>query len=159
MGFDSKAFMSTHFVPREEDFQITAPELIKFFGEKDNHFFKLRGLTGYEIGRVNEKVDNMPLRLKMFEKLIAGRSEEQIKAFEKIAGISKETPTEIARRIEHLVISAIDPPADYQFATKLCEDFGIEFYAITNKILEISGKGHVPGKPKPSGGTKKSKPA
>ena len=55
MGFDSKKFIKTKFTPRIEE--IDVPDLKDFFPAGEKPVWKVRGLTGQELGRANEALD------------------------------------------------------------------------------------------------------
>ena len=92
----------------------------------------------------------------MLEALLSKNSNDKIEAMRKSLGISADVPEEIARRLEMLTIGSVEPKLTLDIAVKLSETFPIEFYQLTTKISELTGKGHVPGKPKPSGETTRS---
>ncbi|MBF0395774.1 MAG: hypothetical protein HQK78_03305, partial [Desulfobacterales bacterium] len=52
MSFDVKKFLKTKFIPREEE--VLLPDLKDFFGEQEAASWKIRGLTGQELGQCNE---------------------------------------------------------------------------------------------------------
>lgn len=160
MAFDVKAFLETHFIPREAEIPITEPELKKFFssnGKPDvKPIWKVRGLSGPEMGRANaaaEKSDNIKGIIKG---LLSRMTDEQADAIKKMMGQTDDLPSDIVKRLEQLMIGSLEPKCDHRLAVRLCDTFPIEFYEITNKILELTGLGHLPGKPRPSGKTPKS---
>jgi hypothetical protein len=67
-------------------------------------------------------------------------------------------PDDVAKRIEHLVLGSVDPVCTPDLAVRLCETYPVEFYQLTTKILELTGKGQEPGKSKRSGKTAMSGP-
>ena len=156
MTFDVKAFMETNFIPREAEVEIVEPELKNFFNSEDKQVWFVKGLTGPQLGRAEAIAVASEDLKKMIEGLLSRRSKDKAEAIQKLAGLSEDLPVDIAKRIEHLVMGSVVPEVDHQLAVKLCDTFPVEFYLVTTKIAEISGKGHVPGKAKPSGKTKKS---
>ncbi|GAF96882.1 unnamed protein product [marine sediment metagenome] len=154
MGFDSKGFMNTKFQPREAS--VPVPDLKEFFEEGDKPEWKVRGLTGQELGRTNEAAERNRNIAAILEGLVAPGSHEKIESVRQLLGVGNETPQDIARRLEMLTVGSVEPPCDIELALKLCTVFPIEFYQITTKIVGLTGKGHMPGKAQPSGKTTKS---
>jgi hypothetical protein len=65
-------------------------------------------------------------------------------------------PADISRRIEMLTAGAVNPAlgaANRDVAVKLAESFPGVFYALTNAIINLTGQGSEPGKPRRSGPT------
>ena len=157
MGFDSKRFLATQFIPREED--VPVKDLKDFFGEGDKPVWRVRGLTGYELGKVeeikrrNRKIENI------IEGIVSDGSRKQVQAIRQLIGNTKEATDDIAKRLEMLVIGSVDPECDLDLAIKLLTAFPIEFFDLTNRVNLLTGKGHIPGKAKPSGKTPKSEQA
>jgi hypothetical protein len=60
----------------------------------------------------------------------------------------KETPGEIAKRLEMLAMASVEPAISLQVAVKLAENFPVEFYQLTNEITELTGMGFDLVKPK-----------
>lgn len=118
--------------------------------------WKVRGLTGVEVARSNEAMDKNKNIAAILQGLIAANAQEKVDAVKKLIGIDEKVPNDIAKRIELLILGSIDPAVDTELAVKICRVYPIEFYEITNKILSLTGRGHVPGKRKASGETRKS---
>lgn len=155
MPFDVKKFMKTRFTPREE--AVDVPDLKDFFEEQDGPQWKVRGLTGQELAKAKEAAEKNRNITAILEALAGGKTREKADSIKKLLGIADgETPADIARRVEALTIGSIEPVCDLELALKLCETCPIEFYLLTNKITELTGKGHVPGKAPPSGRTEGS---
>lgn len=149
--FDSKRFLATQFIPREED--VPVPDLKEFFGDGDKPVWRIRGLDGYELGSVEEVKRRNKQVESILEGILSAGSKKQAEAIKKLVGNSQDATDDVAKRLEMLVLSSIDPVCDLDLAIKLLKTFPIEFFDITNKVNILTGKGHVPGKPKPSGKT------
>ena len=154
MPFESKKFTRTKFTPRTEG--VLVPDLRQFFPDGEEAVWTVRGLTGAEIGRAAEATDRSKQAAAILEGLLSASSKEQTDAVKDILGLGGVTPQDIAKRIEHLVIASVDPKCTVDMAVKLSEAFPVEFFQITNKIMELTGKGMLPGKQPPSGATEKS---
>jgi len=151
MPFDPKKFTKTKFEPRTES--VPVPDLKEFFDKKEKPVWKVRGLTGTELGRANESAERNKNIAAVIEGLLAASARKKTDSMRKLLGIDDSTPPDIAKRIDMLVAGSIEPVCDLDLALKLCEAFPVEFFQITTKILELTGKGHMPGKPRPSGKT------
>ena len=154
MGFEIDKFMATQFLPRED--VVNVPDLKQFFDDKE-FVWKVRGLKGVEIAKAREASQKNKVLKAVVDGIVSDNEKKKAKAIKSMLGVDGKIPDDIAYRIECLVIGSIEPVVDYPLATKLCETFPIEFYDITNKIVQLSGKGHEPGKAQASGKTKKSK--
>jgi len=157
MTFDSKKFLKEKFSPRTE--AVPVPDLKDYFGEGKECVWIVRGLTGQELGRCVEAAERHKTLSALVNGIAAGMATEITDAIKSLVGVSGETPTDISKRIDQLVIASIDPICTMDLAVRLCEVFPVEFYMITNKITELTGQGQVPGKRSPSGEIKASKPA
>jgi hypothetical protein len=155
--FDSKRFLKTKFAPRTEE--VPVPDMRDFFTEGQDPVWKVRGLTGQELGRANEATDRNKTIAAILEGLAGDAAKEKADAVKELIGVGGTTPADVAKRLEHLVIGSVEPKCTLDLAVRVCEVFPIEFFIITNKIMELTGKGQLPGKQPPSGATGKSGPA
>jgi hypothetical protein len=58
-----------------------------------------------------------------------------------VLGLIKDTPGEIAKRLEMLVMGSVAPAVSLPVAVKLAEAFPIEFLQLTNEISDLTGRG------------------
>jgi len=149
MGFDFNKLVNGQFVPREEI--LTLPDLKEFFLEGEIPEFVVRGLTGHEFGRVQEAVERNKGLSEILDGLTSAIQKEKIEALKASIGLSEKTPNEIVKRIQLLILGSVNPKFEQDSAVRFCKYFPIEFYQLTNRITELTGQGHIPGKPKPSG--------
>lgn len=161
MPFDAKKFKKTRYVPREGD--VPVPDLKPFFEEDEPAVWRVRGLTGYELGRARESVASNKTIAAVVEGLASRIPKEVKEAISGLIGNGTETPQDIAQRMHILALGSILPKLtdetgaeDMDTVIQLVTAFPIEFFQITNKINELTGLGHVPGKPQASGEAKKS---
>jgi hypothetical protein len=157
MSFDTKKFQKTKFTPRTES--VPVPDLQAFFPEGEKAVWTVRGLTGQEIGRANEAADRNKNIAAILEGLTADASKDKAEALKELLGIGGTTPQDIAKRLEHLTVGSVDPKCTLDLSVRLCETFPIEFFQLTNKIMELTGRGQMPGKQQPSSKTQVSGPA
>ncbi len=153
-GFDFAKLVNGQFVPREDI--LILPDLRVFFSEGEEPKFTVRGLTGHEFGRVQEAIERNKGLSEILDGLTSAIQKEKIEALKASIGLSEKTPNEIVKRIQLLILGSVNPKFEQEGAVRLCKYFPIEFYQLTNKITELTGQGHVPGKQKPSGEIRES---
>ena len=148
--FDTKRFMQEKFEPRTAD--VPMPELADFFDKGETPVFKVRGLEGFEVGRAKEAAARNRNIKAILEGIVSQRSEDVKNAVRKLIGADDDVPQEIAEKIEFVLAGLVEPP-DWKLDNVLwlCRNFPVNFYALSQKILELTGLGHIPGKPRPSG--------
>jgi len=153
---DSSAFLKASFSPREAS--IDVPQLAEFF-EDDSPKWKVRSLTAAELARCNNAGETTKKTAALVQALSEGPNADAIR---KLAGIvDAGTPEDVSRRIQALVIGSVEPALSEEnrdVAVKLAETFPMIFYALTNRIFELTGEGSEPGKRKASGKAQKSAP-
>ena len=154
MAFDTKGFMEKRMIPRED--WVSVPDMKDFFPNVGNEkiAFKVRGLTGQELGRANASAEKNRELKAVLDGMLSGSSKKITEAVRKLA--QPDVSQDIAKRLELFVLGCVEPAGDLELAIKVCTVFPVDFYTITTKILELTGKGHVAGEPKPSGKTQKS---
>lgn len=154
MGFDRKKFLEAGFSPRTSE--VPVPDMAEFFEEGAPAVWKVRGLKGIEVGQTNDAMEKYRNVGGLIEKILGGSHQEKLDAAIKALGFGEGTPADVVKRMEYLRMGSVDPVVDRDLASRVCEYFPIEFYQITNEILTLTGKGHVPGKQDASGGTTES---
>jgi hypothetical protein len=157
MPFDAKKFNKTKFTHRTED--VPVPDLKEFFPEGEPAVWKVRGLTGQELGRANEAADRNKSIAAILAGLTSGAEKEITEAVKDLVGVGGQTPADISKRLEHLCLGSVEPVCTHELAVRLCETFPVEFFQITNAIVRLTGQGQMPGKVQPSGKTTASGPA
>jgi hypothetical protein len=155
--FDVKKFSRMKFTPRTED--VSVPDMQAFFPDGDKAVWTVRGLTGQELGQANEASDRQRNIAAVVSGIASGASKDVAESINTLLGISKNTPADVAKRIEHLCMGSVAPVCTQDLAVKICEVYPVEFYQITNTILKLTGQGQMPGKLPPSGATRTSGPA
>ncbi|HET56887.1 MAG TPA: hypothetical protein ENN35_00410 [Deltaproteobacteria bacterium] len=148
--FDTKRFMKETFEPRTADVDMS--ELKDYFDEGENAVFTVRCLEGIEIGRAKEAAARNRNIRAILEGIVSQRSDDVKESIRKLIGVDDDVPQDIAEKAEYVVTGLADPP-DWKLDNVLwlCRYFPVNFYALSQKILELTGLGHVPGKRKPSG--------
>jgi len=150
---DLQKFLNAQFRAREAAIKLP-PDLQSFFGET----WKVRGLTAAELARSREASERSE-SLKALVSAMAGAG-DKAEAIKTSMGLSdEEVPADISRRIEMLAAGSVEPKLGSEnrdVAVKLAETHATTFYELTNRILELTGGGSEPGKPRRSTKTKAS---
>ena len=155
MGFDVKAFDKAEFEDRTD--KVPVPDLADWFGEEDEAVFVVRGLTGKELAICNEAAAKAKNLSAMIEAMSGNQASEKIDAMREMLGVTTSVPDDLAKRHEQFAYGTVDPDMDHAAAVKFAASFPVEFYQITNKIMELTGQGRQAAKKKGSGKTAKSK--
>lgn len=154
--FDSRAFLHQEFEHRVVD--VNLPDLAPWFGESPP-VWQVRGLTGDELARVTEAVEKHRGLEAIIQGLLSTESEEKAASVRKAMSLGNDTPADIVKRVEMLIMGSVSPKCDLELAVKIKDTFPVEFMNLTNTILRATGKGQVPGKSNGSGETSPSEPA
>ncbi|MDP4557956.1 hypothetical protein Q9247_09700 [Halomonas meridiana] len=158
MQFDAVKFASAAFKRREED--VPVPDLRDWFKglkEGEKPVWRVRGLTGEELARVNEASARNRNKNAVIDALNSDTSEKVTDAIRELIGTGSSVPDDLARRIELLTMGSVAPECPHQVAVKLAEAFPVEFYELTTKITTLTGLGSEPGKPRRSSGSPASR--
>lgn len=143
MGFDAERFERAKLEPRRKRIEVAS--LAAFFDEGEPAEWEVRGLTATELHAAMEA----SRRQGSFENIVKAMttSADQVSAIRKALGLSKDTPGEIAKRLEMLVMGSVAPVITLPVAVKLAETFPVDFLQLTNEITELTGMGSELGKP------------
>ncbi len=137
MAFNAERFERSKFAPRTA--RVSVPALASFFDADEEAAFDVRGLSATELHRAME-AGKRQSSVEQIVKAIAA-SGDQAEAVRRALGLTKDTPGEIAKRLEMLVMGAVSPAMTLPQAVKLAEAFPVEFLALTNEITALTGKG------------------
>ena len=137
MGFAADKFERAAFVPRKA--RVAVPALSAFFDEGETPEFEVRGLSAVELHKALEA----SRRQGSVESIVRAITDsgDQAAVIRKALGLTKDTPGEVAKRLEMLVAGAVNPVLTLPQAVKLAEGFPIEFLALTNEISTLTGQG------------------
>src|SRR5690554_3615931 len=159
MTFDIQKFTSAAFKPREGEVVVEALRpFFKDLPEGEQPKWRVRGLTGTELGHAAEAAARNRNRNALIEGLTAGKDDALTSAVKEMLGTAGKVSDETAKKLEILVQGSVEPQCTHQLAVKLNESFPVEFEMLVNEIVRLTGLGGEPGKPKPSSKTQKSKP-
>lgn len=144
MAFNADKFERAEFLPRTV--RVPVPSLAPFFEEGELPEWVVRGLEATELHRALE-AGKRQNSVEAIVKAITA-SGDQAGAVRKVLGLTKDTPGEIAKRLEMLVIGSVTPEITLPVAVKFARTFPIEFLELTNQITDLTGKGAELVKPK-----------
>lgn len=144
MAFNADKFERAKLAPRTA--KVEVPALAPFFDEGEAPVFEVRGLSAVELHRAMEAAK----RNSGVESIVKAIAEtgDQAGAIRKALGLTKDTPGDIAKRLEMLVAGTVNPKLTLPSAVKLAEAFPIEFMQLTNEITLLTGRGAELVKPK-----------
>lgn len=151
MAFDTKKFMSEKFTARTAGVSVT--DMAAWFEGDDPPIWKVRGLTGKEVGFAREAVARNKSIPKIQEMLTSTKVAEKLEALTSLFNLdSKKTPDAVALALDYFRLGSVEPECTLELAVKVCKTFPIEFDLISRKIQELTGLGmQPPGKLKKSG--------
>lgn len=143
MGFNADKFAAAKMAPRTE--RVECESLREFFDEGDALVWEVRGLTANEMFRCMDAEKRHGTMSSILEAM--RDSGGQVDALRKAMGLTKETPGEVAKRMEMLVLGSVNPTVTLEQAVLLAERFAIDFTYITNRITSLTGQGFDVVKP------------
>lgn len=158
-GLDVKRLAASSFTLRQAEIRV--PEMAEFFPEGEDPVWVVRQLTGAELAHVREAADNLD-KVRTIVQALSGGGEEGAppKAVLDAFGLNpEETPADLSRRIETLMYGSVRPAigaAQRSAAVVVAENYPMQFYSLTNRIMDLTGAGAEVGKRKRSGPTKTS---
>lgn len=137
MAFNAEKFERSKFEARRA--KVPVPALSDFFDEGETPEWEVRGLSAVELHKAMEAGKRQG-SIEAIVKAIAA-NQDQAGAVRKALGLTNDTPGEIAKRLEMLVMGSVAPAVSLPVAVKLAEAFPIEFLQLTNEISDLTGRG------------------
>lgn len=143
MAFALERFQRAEFKPRTQ--KVLVDGLADFFDEGEKPEWEVRGLNSAELHQAME-AHRRQTDIGGIVKAISANG-DMAQTVRKVLGLSGDTPGEVAKRLEMLVMGSVAPQIDLPTAVKLAEAFPIEFLTLTNEITVLTGKGYDLVKP------------
>jgi len=137
MAFDLNRFAAAEFTPRTE--AVPVPGLAAFFAKGDKAEWVVRSLTAAQLQAAIEAKQRQAAVATVVEAI--ANSGEKAQELRKALGLAGDVPGEVVKRLEMLVAGSVSPAIDMPIAVKLANAFPVEFLALTNTIVELTGKG------------------
>jgi len=151
MAFDIDKFGQANFSHRTMDIKV--PDLKHFFEDDEEAVWKVRGLTGHELAKVNEAIKLNRDVDSIFSGIASELHSERIDSVKEVLGLGDNSPDDLVRRISALRMGSVEPAITQEISVKLADSFPTTFYLLTNKIFELTGEGKTMGESKASGET------
>lgn len=147
MPFNAQKFERAEFRPRTAT--LALPALAPFFDEGEPPEWTVRGLTAAEFARAQDAEKRNTSIDMLIGALAAAQSKsDAVNEARKALGLAgANTPGEVAKRLELLVAGSVAPVVTMETAVRFSEKFAVDFYVVTNKIIELTGQGFDLGKP------------
>ena len=137
MAFDSRGFLKTEFVAREET--ILLPALRDWFGG-DEPEWTVRGLDIHEVTSARHAVEKNNLAISVAE-ILSNNDTDLIQTLKKELGQNDSVDPEIAQHLEYLVAGSVNPKITMPIAVHIANSRLVEFKILVNKIVELTGLG------------------
>jgi len=142
MTFDIDKFEQKQFRNRTVD--VPVPELKSFFQDDEAPVWIIKCLSATELSEANEAVESNR-NLEAVISAVSGKSRtEKVEAVKDVLGLpTDKTPNDLVRRFSMLVSGSVSPECPQNIAVKLAENFPTTFFKLTNKIIELTGRGKL----------------
>mgnify|MGYP000113613666 FL=1 len=144
MSFDLDAFEQADL--RARTARVPVPALAQWFGEGEAAEFVVRGVTGAELAAAREAKERNRNVASLAAALASGGA-AQAEALKSALGVGDEVPDDLAYRLALVVSGCVAPALTQPQAVRLAQHFPVEFFAASNRILELSGEGSRVGEP------------
>jgi len=145
-------FMTARFAPRQKT--LSFPDLEGYHvNGKSLSSWKIRGLSGNELGRAMQAAKENKKAAQMVEKVLSKMGAEKADGVLQMYGLDGSVDQTTALYIELVIAGSVEPVCSLDLALKFCQAWPIEFRETAERIYELTGKGHEPGKAQPSGKT------
>lgn len=142
MPFNPDKFLAAKLAARQK--VVPVPALSGWFDEGEEPIWTVRGLSSNEL---NAALEAKQRRASIDNVIEALTNNDQAQAVRAMIGLTKDSPAEIVKRLEMLVIGSVTPKIELPLAVKLAEAFPIEFLTLTNEITALTGMGYDLVKP------------
>ena len=146
MSFDLEGFRRAEFSARQEEVDVSDSALAAFFPDDEKALWTVRGLDGSELQEcmdAKEKQKEITSILKL-----VSENKEMADKVRAASGMSdKETPAEMVKRLEMLLIASVNPKLNRPDVVKIAKVAPIEFLQLTAQISRLTGEGFSLVKP------------
>lgn len=145
MEFNIEKFEATSFKDRTES--VPVPRLKAFFDkleEGEQPVWVVRGLTGEESALAKQAVSENKNIEAVLAALNTTVKKDKIEGIKALAGVASDrAPDELVQRYSWLEHGSVEPKCSHEMAMKLALNFPEDFYLLTNKIINLTGKGRL----------------
>lgn len=143
MSFDTSKFLAINFKDRTAEVPVS--ELASFFDKDEKPIWIVKCLSAEDIARANDEVRQNTDIGAIVSALLSAQSKEKAEAVKELIDIPRKekAPDDVVKRIAHLIYGSVSPVCSRDLAVKIGVNFPVTFYKLTNRILELSGKGRL----------------
>lgn len=142
MAFDTKKFETTTFKDRVAD--VPVPRLAAFFDKKEKPVWIVRGITGPESAQAKQAVQNNQNIEAVLKAIGSKKKKDIVDGVKELMKLdSEKVPDELVLRYAWLKFGSVKPVCSHELAMSLALNFSEDFYALTNKIMGLTGMGRV----------------
>jgi len=145
-AFDLDKFRAASLIHRTADVKV--PTLAPFFADDAPAVWTVRQPTGHEIGRVDEEVSayRADALRQIVGAVVADGKRERVDgivgSIREAMGWDDQTPAAIVRRMVMVRLCTVSPEGlDESDVARLATFFPEQFFAISNEIFRLAGKG------------------
>lgn len=159
MEFDAQGFLQAKLAPRTRT--VSVPALAEWFGgDTEQAMWLVRSLTANELAKINEAEARNRREGALLEAISSGSRSEIVEEMQHALGRGKDTRPDLARRLEMLTLGSVEPECSEELAVRLAEKYPVQFFELTNAVLDLTGRGSESEKKQEgSGAIQKSEPA
>lgn len=145
MSFDLDGFEQSDL--RARTARVPVPALARWFSDGAPAEFEVRGLSAVDLARAREAKERNRSVADLAAALASAQGSVRVEAIRSSLGVGDEVPDDFAYRLSLVVSGCVEPHLSQPQAVRLAEHFPVEFYGISNRILELSGEGACVGEP------------
>ena len=123
---------------------VSVPGLSAFFDDGQKAELTVQGLTGQEIAKARERVNQNKAINELVDKLISEKASERVAAIQQALGLSDDVPNDLVYRIAVCEFGVASVKLEQEDCVKLVATCPETFYQLTSKILSLTGMGQAP---------------
>lgn len=150
MIFDADKYSATEF--RDRTAEVPVPQLKSFFKPDEDGkevdagkcVWVVRGLDGPESAKARQAVEENRNIEAVLNALVSTIPKEKAEGIKDIMSInSDKVPDDLVRRYSWLSQGSVEPKCDHRLAMLIAKNHPETFYALTNKIIQLTGQGRL----------------
>ncbi|WP_419663242.1 hypothetical protein Dvar_36380 [Desulfosarcina variabilis str. Montpellier] len=123
---------------------VPVPALSAFFDDGQKAELTVQGLTGQEIARARERIQQNTAINELVEKIVSEKASSKIEGLQQALGLTDEVPNDLVYRIAICEFGVVSVNLEQEDCVKLAANCPETFYQVTSKILSLTGMGQVP---------------
>ena len=123
---------------------VPVPALSAFFDDSQKAELTVQGLTGQEVARARERVQQNTAINELVEKIVSEKASSKIQGLQQALGLADDVPDDLVYRIAVAEFGISSIKFEQEDCVKLAAICPETFYQVTSKILSLTGMGQVP---------------